>query len=552
VVTALFGLEDPLTLLTLLPICAAGLLMLIQWATPEESRKAMGGYVRTLAFGIAVLLLCIVTLMAVESISGIIWTDISLGRMEYDNCGTPTTGECALISAIGVNWHLGIDALSFPLVWLTALIVPLSMLVDWNSKRPGYFHPLLLLMQGALTGVFVSMDLFVFYIFWELTLIPMFFLILVWGGEDRRYAAQKFFIFTFSASVLMLAGILIMYLFTSAPAWPGNLTGHTFDLTVMTASAQARLAGGSWAFLGSAGLQKFVFILLLVGFVAKLPSVPLHTWLPDAHVQAPTAGSMILAGVMLKMGAYGFLRISATLLPEALIEFRWLLFLLGMVSLVYGAWVCLGQSNLKRMVAYSSISHMGLVLLGIATLQPLGIAGAIFMMFAHGIISPLLFAVAGSFKRHYHTLEIGSMRGIAKVAPWLSGYMMFGWMASLGLPLLAGFVAEITILIAFWQSFGWWVLLPALTLIITAAYYVWSMQRTIFEGGDEVQLPESMGAEKPVDISWHEHAGMAMLAVLIFIFGILPFIFFDMISGYSTTLTENALIVAMNNLGVQP
>ena len=144
------------------------------------------------------------------------------------------------------------------------------------------------------------------------------------------------------------------------------------------------------------------------------------------------------------------------------------------------------------------------------------------------------------------------MRGIAKVAPWLSGYMMFGWMASLGLPLLAGFVAEITILIAFWQSFGWWVLLPALTLIITAAYYLWSMQRTIFEGGDEVQLPESLGAEKPVDITWHEHAGMAMLAVLTFIFGILPFIFFDMISGYSTTLTENALIVALNNLGVQP
>jgi NADH-quinone oxidoreductase subunit M len=205
--------------------------------------------------------------------------------------------------------------------------------------------------------------------------------------------------------------------------------------------------------IASEGLRHLVWLLLLVGFATKMPSVPVHTWLPDAHVEAPTAGSMILAGVMLKMGAYGFLRVAVTAFPGSTVVFTPLLILLGMVSLVYGAWVCMGQTNLKRMVAYSSISHMGLIFLGIATMQPLGIAGALFMMLAHGIISPLLFAVAGAFKHHYHTLEIGSMRGVAHHSPWLSGHMMLGWMASLGLPLLAGFVAEVAIMIAFWMTY---------------------------------------------------------------------------------------------------
>jgi NADH-quinone oxidoreductase subunit M len=218
-----------------------------------------------------------------------------------------------------------------------------------------------------------------------------------------------------------------------------------------------------------------------------------------------------------------------------------------MVSLVYGAMVCLGQTNLKRMVAYSSVSHMGLIFLGIATMQPLGIAGAIFMMLAHGVISPYLFAVCGSFKHHYHTLEIGSMRGIAKFSPWLGGHMMTAWMASLGLPLMAGFVAEVTIMIAFWMAFGWWVILPALTLIITAAYYLWSMQRTIFEGGDEGELPDSLHDE-PVDISWHENAGMFAMAVCAVILGVLPFIFFDMMSSYSNYFVTEVLLDVLNEV----
>jgi len=541
----MFG--NPLTILTLGPICAGLAFMLVAWAAPPSKRKEISQYIRLLIFAFSLLLLSLSTLMFLESYSGISWTSLGLNQYVYDNCANAEVaieaGGCSLVDGFGVSWHIGVDGLSFPMVWLTTLLIPISILVEWNAKKGAQFHSLILMMEGALIGVFVSLDLFVFYTFWELTLIPMFFLILLWGGEDRKYAAQKFFIYTFTASVLMLLGILVMYYYTRVPVWEGNITGRAFDITLMASSSNNL---GS-AFLGGFGMQKAVFLLLLVGFAAKMPSVPVHTWLPDAHVQAPTAGSMLLAGVMLKMGAYGFLRIAVELLPAAMVHYQLLLIILGMVSLVYGAMVCLGQTNLKRMVAYSSVSHMGLIFLGIATMQPLGIAGAIFMMLAHGVISPYLFAVCGAFKHHYHTLEIGSMRGIAKFSPWLGGHMMTAWMGSLGLPLMAGFVAEVAIMIAFWLAFGWWVILPALTLIITATYYLWSMQRTIFEGGDEGELPDTLHDE-PVDISWHENAGMFVLAVFAIILGVLPFLFFDMMSAYSTDFVSEVLLDVLNEV----
>jgi len=523
-------LGNPLSVLTLLPITGALLLMLVHWLADDEKREMLANPIRYVNLGIALLMLIMATLIGLEETFGLAW-----GEYLYQNCevGALSTGSCTLISSIGVSWHVGIDALSFPMVWLTTLLIPITMVVEWNAKKGAYFHSLILMMEGALIGVFVSLDLFVFYVFWELTLIPMFFLILMWGGEDRRYAAQKFFIYTFTASVFMLAGILVMY-FNNDASWAGNITGKSFDFILMANQTN---------FIATEGLRSVVFLLMLIGFATKLPSVPVHTWLPDAHVQAPTAGSMLLAGVMLKMGAYGFLRLGVTLFPDQVIEFQTILLILGMVSLVYGAVVCLGQMNLKRMVAYSSVSHMGLIFLGVATLQPLGIAGAIFMMFAHGIISPLLFAVCGSFKHHYHTLEIDSMRGLAHHSPWMSAHMMVGWMGSLGLPLMAGFVAEVAVLIAFYMAFGWWVLLPAVTLIVTAAYYLWSMQRTIFEGGGEAQLPPTMHGDEPRDITWHENTGMLILGVLAVIYGIYPDFFgmFEMMSDWSTLLVENAI-----------
>ena len=532
-------IDDPLSVITLVPLAAGLILLVLPQILPGDSADALRRVSRNISMGVALAIATITTMLFVGEIGNIDWTNITQGGYVLEN------EAVSLIPSIGVSWKVGADALSFPMIWLTAILIPVSMLVEWDAKRGHLFHPLLLIMESALIGVFVALDLFVFYVFWELTLIPMFLLILVWGGEDRRYAAMKFFIYTFTASVFMLVGILVMYFHTDPISGLGALSGHHFDLVAMT--AQENL-------IPSEGLRHFVWFLLLIGFATKMPSVPVHTWLPDAHVQAPTAGSMLLAGVMLKMGAYGFLRISVTIFPESTVVFIPLLIVLGMVSLVYGAWVCMGQTNLKRMVAYSSVSHMGLIFLGIATMQPLGIAGALFMMLAHGIISPLLFAVAGAFKHHYHTLEIGSMRGMAHHSPWLAGHMMFGWMASLGLPLLAGFVAEVTILIAFWMSYGWLVLLPALTLIVTAAYYLNSMQRTIFESNDPHRgdLPDSLHGEEPSDITWHENIGMFVLAGMTVLFGIMPFIFWDMMSDWSSGFVLDTMVEAMHSQGWRP
>ena len=532
-------IDDPLSVITLVPLAMGLILMILPRVLPNSSAEGLMQVSRNISMGVALAIATIATMLFLGQVGSIDWTNITQGGYVLQNEAVD------LIPSIGVTWKVGADALSFPMIWLTAILIPISMLVEWDAKRGHLFFPLLLVMEGALLGVFVVLDLFVFYVFWELTLIPMFLLILLWGGEDRRYAAMKFFIYTFTASVFMLIGILVMYFHTEAITGLGSLSGHHFDLVAMT--AQENL-------IPSEGLRHFVWLLLLIGFATKMPSVPVHTWLPDAHVQAPTAGSMLLAGVMLKMGAYGFLRISVTVFPESTIEFVPLLIFLGMVSLVYGAWVCMGQTNLKRMVAYSSVSHMGLIFLGIATMQPLGFAGALFMMFAHGIISPLLFAVAGAFKHHYHTLEIGSMRGIAHHSPWLAAHMMLGWMASLGLPLLAGFVAEIAILIAFWMTYGWLVLLPALTLIVTAAYYLNSMQRTIFESNDPEQgiLPDTLHGEDPSDLTWHENAGMLTLAAMTALFGIMPFIFWDMMSDWSSSFVLDTMVEAMHSQGWRP
>ena len=463
----------------------------------------------------------------------LIAVDWKLGYNEY-----ALEKEYIWIETIGVSWHVGMDGLSFPMVWLTTFLIPVTIVTTWNEKDGATYHPLLLMMGGALIGVFVALDLFLFYVFWELTLIPMFFLILKWGGKDRRYASQKFFIYTFAASVIMLLGLITLYFLQPEGSGSryGTVTNRTFDMRVLFTNALVANEGDG-VFLGK-DMQNILFAMLMLGFLVKLPAVPFHTWLPDAHVQAPTGGSMLLAGVMLKMGAYGMLRLPVALFPDALVFYQDIIMAIGLISLVWGAIVCLGQTNLKRMVAYSSVSHMGIILLGIASMQPIGYAAALFMMFAHGIISPMLFAVCGAFKHHYHSMEIGAMRGMAKWSPYLAVYMMFAWMASLGLPLLAGFVAELMLMIAYWHTYGWWILLPGFVLAITAAYYLWSMQRTIFEGGDEGQPPESLNGETPPDITTSENIGMIILAFFTVLFGIFPFIALDMMGDWTYQLFD--------------
>jgi len=512
------------------PILTSAIMLAFASQEGHKRKELIAGPIRLACLAFSLIPLGVSTALFFDWLIAIDW---ELGYNEY-----ALESQYLWIESIGASWHVGMDGLSFPMVWLTALLVPITIVTTWNEKDGATYHPLLLMMGGSLIGVFVALDLFMFYVFWEITLIPMFFLILKWGGSDRRYAAQKFFIYTFSASVIMLLGLITLYFLQpeGSGTYHGTVTGRTFDMTKLFSSAVAYNLGDN-IFLGM-DMQKVLFVLLMLGFLVKLPAVPFHTWLPDAHVQAPTGGSMLLAGVMLKMGAYGMMRLPVALFPDALMYYQDCIMAIGLISLVWGALVCLGQTNLKRMVAYSSVSHMGVILLGIASMQPLGYAAALFMMFAHGLISPMLFAVCGSFKHHYHSMEIGEMRGMAKFSPYLAVYMMFSWMASLGLPLLAGFVAELMILIAYWPIYGWWILLPGAVIAITGAYYIWSMQRTIFEGGDEGQPPKSLNGEIPPDITIPENIGMIILAVFIVIFGIFPFIVLGMMDDWTVALFE--------------
>ncbi|MEL0331720.1 MAG: NADH-quinone oxidoreductase subunit M [Candidatus Poseidoniales archaeon] len=526
-----------------MPLISSIVLLAYVATVSPAARERMGPTVRLVSLILSLVMLVLTTAMFFGSqyIEGTLdWNTLSFGSFNYEY-------STVWIESLGIYWSVGMDALSFPMVWLTTFLLPITIVATWNEKNAAVYFPLILMMGGALIGVFVALDLFMFYVFWELTLIPMFFLILKWGGYDRKYASQKFFIYTFTASVIMLLGLVTVYfLQPEGLSRAGTWTGRTFDIPTLTAHAQAANAGGAW-FLGES-LQKILFVMLMIGFLVKLPSVPFHTWLPDAHVQAPTGGSMLLAGVMLKMGAYGMFRLPLAMFPHAAEHFQLWLMALGMISLVWGAVVCLGQTNLKKMVAYSSVSHMGVILIGIATMQPLGWAAALFMMFAHGIISPMLFAVCGAFKHHYHSMEIGAMRGMAKHSPWLATSMMFAWMASLGLPLLAGFVAELMMFLALWHFIsaeGWsvlWMVGPAFVLAITAAYYLWSMQRTIFEGGDETQPPESLKGQAVPDIGDAEKLAMVIMAAFTILFGVMPWIALDMMNGWTVAFFESLLI----------
>jgi NADH-quinone oxidoreductase subunit M len=411
------------------------------------------------------------------------------------------------IPQFGITYALGVDGLSIPLIFLTTLLTTLAMVFSWDEKhRVREFYALLLLLETAIIGVFVALDFFLFFIFWELGLVPMYFLIAVWGGPRKKYAAIKFFLYTQAASLLVLLGILVMYSYLG-----------TFSMIAAIESGGALIP---------IALQSAMFILLLIGFGTKLPMVPVHTWLPDAHVEAPTAGSVLLAGILLKMGGYGIIRVNLQMLPQATQEFLPLLAILGTISILYGAVVCLAQNDLKRMVAFSSISHMGFVLLGIASFNEIGITGAVFQMFAHGLVSPALFMIAGSVGHRTGTRNISDLGGITDKMPLTSGFMMIAFMASLGFPGLVGFPAEVTVFIGTYQTFGLWVLIPIITVVATAAYYIYAMQRAIFG-----PYNEKLGKVK--DMEPFEVVPLGILSFLFALFGILPFLFMDAITSWA-------------------
>ena len=415
--------------------------------------------------------------------------------------------EYAWAPNFGISLLLGVDGLSSPMVLLTGIIGPLTVIFAWHEKeKPALFFALLLVMQTALFGVFITLDYFVFYVFWEIVLIPMFFLIAIWGGENRRYASIKFFIYTFTASVIMLVGFMALYFETGA---------ETFSMIEIAKQ------NGNF----SESFQIWVFAALFIGFAVKIPSVPWHTWLPDAHVEAPTAGSILLAGVMLKMGLYGLIRAALPVAPLGAEYFVPVMVVLAIVSILYGAALSLGQTDLKKLVAYSSVSHMGVALLGVATMTELGLAGAVFMMFAHGILSPAMFMVAGVLLHQVGTRDIPKLGGLAKHQPNTAGVFVVIFMGSLGLPGMAVFVAELSVFIAFFESHGYWLILPIFGMVLTAGYHLWALQRAIF-GEDSEQIDIKNVHEAP----WYEMYPMFAIIVLAVLFGIFPHYLMDPIT----------------------
>ncbi|HXW66363.1 MAG TPA: NADH-quinone oxidoreductase subunit M [Thermoplasmata archaeon] len=396
-----------------------------------------------------------------------------------------------------VNFTVGVDGISLVLILLTAVLQIATVVYSWGeTHRPaGYFGLLMLTCLGCF-GVFVALDILLFFLFWEAVLVPMFFLIGYWGGPNRRYAAIKFFVYTHVASIVMLVGLLALVFYSGATS---------FDFSAVYAAARGL----------SPVVQTFLFLALFFGFAVKFPVVPFHTWLPDAHVEAPTGGSVLLAGLLLKLGGYGLIRWAVEVLPDGFHSTQPLLFVIAFLTIIWGSVLSLAQRDLKRLVAYSSINHMGIVLLAIALNSSLGLVAAVLLMFAHGIVSALLFMASGSVHHQYGTRDISSLAGITPSAPSLATMIMAGSLASLGLPALIGFPAEFTAFLATWNALGYWVLIPLVVLVVTAAFYLWMMQRMLF--GPPRDVPPSAH-----DVPWYEGVGMGLLVALTVLFGILP------------------------------
>lgn len=455
---------------------------------------ASGRYARYVALGVSAVFLAEIGWMFL----GFSWAGFTSG-------GTPQfwlseSYSWISLSWLQINYTVGLDGLSLVLVLLTGVLMIATVLYSWKEeRRPSMYFGLLLLTCLGCFGVFVSLDILLFFLFWEAVLVPMFFIIGYWGGPNRRYASLKFFVYTHVASIVMLVGLLAL-VFYGEPAGV-----YSFDYSAVYA--------GGHAIYGV--LPAVIFSALFFGFAVKFPVVPLHTWLPDAHVEAPTGGSVLLAGLLLKLGGYGLIRWAVMVLPNGFATMDPVLLIIAMITIVWGSVLSLSQRDLKRMVAYSSINHMGIVLLAIAVNSELGLVAAVLLMFAHGIVSGLLFMGAGSTHHIYGTRDIPSIGGIASVTPRLATAIMIGSLASLGLPALISFPAEFTALLATFEAISYWVLIPLIVLVITAAFYIWMMQRVLFG-------PKKGFTEPVHDIPNYEVAGMGILIALTVLFGILP------------------------------
>jgi NADH-quinone oxidoreductase subunit M len=479
------------------------------------------------------------------------------------------------IPSLRIEYYVGVDGISVSMVILSTLISFIATVASmpwWKGadehedpahphfsavKVPGYMV-MLLILQTGMSGTFASLDMFLFFVFWEVMLLPMYFLIGIWGGPRKEYAAIKFFLYTLAGSVLLLLAILALHYRTGDqgllrrlasvnPAgfrqlidsgilsvdprtqfWAyrmadGSLGDRTFDILAMAKVGQAGLFDLVGPFLGGVTFAKLIWVFMFLAFAVKVPMVPFHTWLPDAHVEAPTPISVILAGILLKMGIYGMLRMNWAILPAATSAFSSAVAVFGVINIVYAAMVTLAQKDLKKLIAYSSVSHMGFSLLGMSSMTESGMAGAVLNLFTHGIISPMLFLIVGVIYDRAHHREIEGFGGIAKVVPEFTGLMGLAFFASLGLPGLAGFMAEFMVLNGSFANLPWHTALSAVSVIITAAYYLWTIQR-VFLGNLNPKY-----AHLP-DVNWRERLTLYPLGVLAILFGFYPNVLLNLIN----------------------
>ncbi|HJV09724.1 MAG TPA: NADH-quinone oxidoreductase subunit M [Acidimicrobiales bacterium] len=503
-----------LTAAIFLPIVGAALMALIP-RDREDMLKA-----------VALLVTAATTIVTLSMLFGFDFDDA--GSLQYESNNN-------WIEVINSRYHIGIDGISLPLLILSAVITLLCVIYSWDHfpepHNPKAFLILMLVLETGMNGTFAAQDLILFFVFFELVLLPMYFMIGVWGGPNRQYAAIKFFLYTLFGSALMILSFLALY-------FKG---GQTFDIPLLIEQ------GGAIAH----GTQLLIFGGLFMGFAIKVPMFPFHTWLPDAHTEAPTVGSVILAAVLLKLGTYGFIRIAIPILPEAAQSWAPWIGLLAVIGIIYGALGCLAQRDMKRLIAFSSVAHMGFVMLGIATLTDFGINAAVFGMVAHGLITGMLFFIAGSIQERFHTRELSRLGGLLLQAPrlgWILGFCAF---ASLGLPGLAGFWGEFPAILSAYQpasglneaTFRAYMAVAAIGTVFAAGYLLWMLQRVAF------------GTVKPEfekshihDVHIPEYLAWAPLLIGILLFGVFPHLLFDMIDPAVSVVTRG--VEALGGSGV--
>jgi NADH-quinone oxidoreductase subunit M len=439
-----------LTALVLVPAAGALLTLCMPSRRPEAAR-AVGYVTSTAVLGLALYL---------------------LAEFDPHASGYQLLDDHSWIGTLGVRWTLGVDGISLFMVALSALLFPIGLLASARIARPKSFTAWMLLLEAAVIGVFVALDFVVFFVFFEFVLVPMYFLIAGWGHGNRRYAATKFFLFTMAGSAFLFVGILSVAFLHARE--PGNVL--TFDVRTLTAFAASGIDGAT---------AKWLFLTFAAGFAVKVPLFPFHTWLPDAHTDAPTAGSVVLAGVLLKMGTYGFLRFAVPFFPQAAVDLAPLLLVLAVVGITYGAIVAAMQPNLKRIIAYSSVAHLGFVVLGTFAFTRQGISGGLFTMLSHGLTTGALFLLAGMLYERRHTYELSDYRGLWKAVPVFGGLFVATTFASIGLPGFSGFVGEFLALLGAFLTARWYVVVATTGVILAAVYLLWAVQRALTGEPDE-------------------------------------------------------------------